>query len=205
MKDKKGKTALLFGSFDPVHIGHLIIAEYYLNREEINEVWFVLTPHNPLKNSEVLSAGNHRLIMLKLALNNCKGYRVCDIEFSLSPPHYTYKTLLKLMEQYPDQEFILLIGSDNLAVFDQWRNYDEILSLLPVYVYPRVGFDTSIFDHYPNLQKTQAPIIEISSTMIRKNLASGLETRFLLPNNVYRYIVENKLYLSPNLDLSSST
>jgi nicotinate-nucleotide adenylyltransferase len=202
---KAGKTALLFGSFDPVHIGHLIIAEYFLNREEISEVWFVLTPHNPLKNADALSAHNHRLLMLNLAVRGIGGYSICDIELHIEPPHYTYRTLNTLQEKYPDKEFVLLIGSDNLAVFDQWKNYVEILSMIPVYVYPRQGFDTNQFDHFRGVHKTAAPIIEISSTQIRKNLASGLETRFLLPDEVYQYIRENRLYTSPNSFLSRST
>jgi nicotinate-nucleotide adenylyltransferase len=202
MNKQTGKTALLFGSFDPVHIGHLIIAEYFLNQEEIKEVWFVLTPHNPLKHSDDLSASIHRMKMLELALEGTEGYHICDIEFTMDPPHYTFQTLVRLNENYPEKEFVLLIGSDNLVVFGKWRNHEDILAMLPIYVYPRPGFETGKFDHYKNVIKTSAPVIDISSTMIRKNLASGLETRFSLPEKVHRYIMINGLYKSPNSFLS---
>jgi nicotinate-nucleotide adenylyltransferase len=123
----------------------------------------------------------------------------------LPPPNYTWHTLLELKERYPRKDFVLLIGGDNLASFGKWKNHNEILSLLPVYVYPRLGYDSSSFDHFPGLKKTQAPIVEISASQIRKNLADGLSARFLLPPKVYDYIIKNRLYFNPNSFLTTST
>lgn len=199
------KTALFFGSFDPVHIGHLIIAEYFLNKEEIDEVWFVITPQNPFKADQNLTDQNLRKEMLARALEDVKQFRLCDIEFDMPPPNYTYKTLLRLKQEYPSRQFALMIGGDNLQAFDKWKNYDEILQMLPVYVYPRVGYESHAFDHYPNLHKTTAPVIEVSSTDIRKNLAGGLSARFLLPQRVYDFIIEKGIYTNPNAFFNAST
>jgi nicotinate-nucleotide adenylyltransferase len=205
MHGKQGKTALFFGSFDPVHIGHLIIAEYFLNLGDIAEVWFVITPQNPFKIDQQLTGQLVRKEMLELAIEGTPNFCISDIEFELSQPNYTWKTLLELKERYPRKDFVLLIGGDNLASFDKWKNHNEILSLLPVYVYPRLGFESNAFDHFPGLKKTQAPIVEISASQIRKNLAEGLSTRFLLPPKVYDYIVKNRIYFNPNSFFTTST
>ncbi|MFW5707667.1 MAG: nicotinate (nicotinamide) nucleotide adenylyltransferase [Bacteroidota bacterium] len=196
-KDQK-HTILYFGSFDPVHIGHMIIAEYFANLEEVREVWFVLSPVNPFKQEKERTHEQTRLKLLKIAIGNQPCYRICDIEFSMEPPHYTYKTMQKLEKQFPEHNFALLIGGDNLFEFDKWKNYREILDQFPVYVYPRPGYDTAAFNEYPNLHKTQAPMIGISSSQLRENLANGLSARFLLPEGVYAYIVKHRLYQSPN-------
>lgn len=194
MNATPGKTALFFGSFDPVHIGHLIIGEYFLNLPEISELWFVVSPQNPFKTNQKLTHHSLRKEMLDLAVGDFKGFSVCDIEFDMPVPTYTHKTLLKLRDAYPAREFVLLIGADNLQEFDKWKNWKEILEMLPVYVYPRQGFGSVAFDHYANLHKTSAPVIEISSSLIRKNLADGRSARFMVPAGVYDFILNNKLY-----------
>ncbi len=194
MDTTQGKTALFFGSFDPVHMGHLIIGEYFLNLPEISELWFVVSPQNPFKTNQKLTHQSLRKEMLELALGDFKGFGVCDIEFDMPLPTYTHKTLLRLHEKYPGKEFVLLIGADNLQEFDKWRNWQDILELLPVYVYPRPGYGSTAFDQYPNLHKTHAPVIEISSSLIRKNLAEGNSARFMVPDRVYDFMVKNKLY-----------
>jgi nicotinate-nucleotide adenylyltransferase len=197
MLPHKPKTALFFGSFDPVHVGHLIIGEYFLNVNNIEQVWFVITPQNPFKAGAELTGEKARKEMLELAIEGVEGFKTCDVEFNLPPPHYTHNTLQVLMEMYPEREFVLLIGGDNLHSFHKWKNWEQILEMVPVYVYPRQGFSSQGYDQYPGVIKTNAPIVEISSSGIRKNLAEGLSARFLLPSKVYDYIVENKLY-KPN-------
>ncbi len=194
MNANGGKTALFFGSYDPVHMGHLIIAEYFLNLPEIDELWFVVSPQNPFKTEQKQTHQATRKKMLDLAVADFKGFSVCDIEFDMPLPTYTYKTLVRLYDEFPGKEFILLIGADNLQEFDKWKNWKEIIELLPVYVYPRPGYDSTAFDHFPNLHKTSAPVIDISSSLIRKNLAEGRSARFMVPNGVYDFILENKLY-----------
>lgn len=195
MKDQKESTALFFGSFDPIHMGHLIIAEYFVNLDEISELWFVLSPCNPFKQDQLLTPESIRKELLDAAIEEEDRFRVCDVEFAMEAPNYTYKTIEVLKEKYPQRSFILLIGGDNLSDFDKWKNHHEILQTLPVYVYPRRGFQNSAFDHYPNLRKTNAPIVEISSTLIKKNLAEGLSARFLLPPGVYDLVRKKRLYI----------
>jgi nicotinate-nucleotide adenylyltransferase len=205
MGKEKRYTALLFGSFDPVHVGHLIIAEHFLNLDEVDEVWFVITPHNPLKSHQKQTEAHVRQTMLELAVENIPGFRVSDIEFDMPSPHYTYKTLLRLYHVYPARNFILLIGGDNLCDFDKWKNYQEILALVPVYVYPRPGFDAGAITHPPGIIKTDAPLVGISSSEIRKNLAAGKATRFMLPGRVYDFIRQKGIYSNPNSFLTTST
>ena len=185
---------MFFGSFDPIHIGHLIIAEYFVNLEEIDELWFVLSPCNPFKQGQTLTPEDIRKEMLDAAIEEEVRFCVSDVEFTMEAPQYTFKTIKVLKELYPEKSFVLLIGGDNLSDFDKWKNHHEILETLPVYVYPRRGFESNRFDHYPNLHKTNAPIVEISSTQIKKNLAEGLSARFFLPHRVYDLIRKKKLY-----------
>lgn len=198
-------TLLFFGSFDPIHLGHLIIAEYMVNTRLAEELWFVLSPVNPLKADKKKTDQELRKEMIELAIENVKEFKVSDIEFFMPAPHYTFKTLLVLKESYPDKNFALLIGSDNLQNFEKWKNHKEILDLLPVFVYPRLGFASETFDNHPNLHKTQAPVIELSSTQIRKNLAAEKTARFMVPEKVLNFIAKNNLYASPNSFLSTST
>ncbi len=205
MDKSPGKTALFFGSFDPVHIGHLIIAEYFFNQSDVKDVWFVISPQNPFKADKQITDQEIRKQMLKLAIGSLKGFEVCDIEYDMPAPHYTYKTLTRLKEVYPQREFLLLIGADNLQEFDKWKNYREILEMIPVFVYPRPGYNSDEFNHFPRLHKSEAPLMEISSSLIRKNLADGLSARFLVPPKVYEFIMKNNIYQRPNAAFNLST
>lgn len=192
MADQKHKirTGLFPGSFNPVHIGHLIIAHHLLQYTDLQEIWFVISPHNPLKDQSGLMADEVRLELLYLALENQPGFRVCEREMSLPRPSYTYKTIDALKEEHPEREFVLIIGSDNLQVFDQWKNYEEILAENDIYVYPRKGSEGSDFERYERVRAIEAPLIEISSTSIREAFRQGKDPRYLLPEKVFRRIKE---------------
>ena len=194
MDISKGKTALFFGSFDPIHIGHLIIAEYVLNLDEIDEVWFVISPQSPFKMSIDKASEQDRLEMLSASIKDVSGFRICDIEGSMPAPHYTVRTLMALQSANPHQSFILLIGADNLRDFSKWKDYKKILEMLPVYVYPRNEVDLSVVELYENVFIIQAPLMDISSSAIRKNLTEGKSVRFMLHSDVYDYILGRGLY-----------
>ncbi len=183
------------GSFNPVHIGHLILANYIVEYSDIDEVWFVVSPHNPLKEIDKLSDENIRLEMVNRALAGYPKLKACDFEFSLPRPSYTITTLEALKKKYPEHDFTLIIGADNWSTFENWMEHDVILEKFPIIVYPRLGYHISI----PNKLKTKVeavdtPIIEISSTFIREALKTGKNIKSFLPEGVYEYIVENSLY-----------
>ena len=193
----KPKTGLLFGSFNPVHTGHLIIAQHVVQHTEVCDVWFVLSPQNPFKTGEGMLSDKERLELLHLAVEDNPAFRACDIELTMKKPSYTIHTLKKLKALYPERDFILLIGSDNLDAFDLWKNYQEILSLLTIYVYPRSDKPVSPFFDLPDVKLIEAPRIEISSSGIRKELAEDRNPRYLLPDKVLEHIQEKKYYKAP--------
>ena len=189
-------TALFFGSFNPVHTGHTQLAEYLIDKGIAHEVWFVVSPCNPLKNQADLLDEYIRLDMLILAIQHQPKFKACDIEFDLPVPSYTIDTLHALSAQYPDKQFALMIGSDNALVFDQWKNPQQILTEYPVLVYPRRGFDFSeVAALYPQMQLLDTPYFEISSTQIRAALAQKKDVTNWLHPSVYQFITENSLYL----------
>lgn len=188
------RTGLFFGSFDPVHVGHLIIAEFLVANTWLDSVWFLPSPQNPLKVHEKKTEVLVRKEMLELALQQQPYFEVCDIELQLPMPSYTCTTLKVLREQYPRRNFALIIGMDNLAVFDQWKNYAEILENTQIIVYPRKGIERTAFDNHPSVHIPPAPILEISSTYIRKSIASGKAVRYMLTEGVYEYIKKYELY-----------
>jgi len=189
------RTGLFPGSFNPVHIGHLIIAYHLLQYTDLNEIWFVISPQNPLKTQHELLRENTRLELLKLAIKNQPGFVLCDRELSLERPSYTSKTLEVLKAEHPERDFVLIIGSDNLVVFDQWKDYKKILASTDVYVYPRKGSPESVFYEYPRVKAVDAPLIDISSTFIREAFRSGKDPKFLLPKRVYQMIKEKNLII----------
>ncbi len=193
-ESQKNNIALFFGSFDPVHVGHLIIAEYLLAYTDAEEIWFVVSPQNPFKVNQQQTHQDLRKKMTELAIIDYYGFKVCDIEFGMESPNYTHKTLSRLREIYPGKDFSLVIGSDNLVEFEHWKNYRQILEATNVYVYPRPGFDTDMFTDYANVKKTKAPLIEISSSYIRDQFTRGHSPRAMLPERVYNFIESNKLY-----------
>jgi len=190
------KTGLFFGSFNPVHIGHLIIANYLTEHSDLNEVWLVVTPHNPHKQKKTLLSDHHRLSMVRLATENYPKLKACNIEFGLPQPNYTVNTLALLQEKYSDRKFVLLMGEDNIATFHKWKNYEAILQYYQIYVYPRISSKKAreeIINH-PAVQTIKAPIIELSATQIRQDIQAGKNVRPMLPPEVFQYIDEMNFY-----------
>ena len=164
------KTGLFFGSFNPIHQGHLMIANYMVEFTDINQVWFIISPHNPLKEKASLLADHQRLAMANIAVEDDPRFRASNIEFHLPQPSYTIDTLTYLAEKYPEKEFVLICGSDNLPTFTKWKNYEELLNRYHLYIYTRPEIKPSQFDDHPHVHFTQAPLIEISSSFIRQRI-----------------------------------
>lgn len=188
------KTGLFFGSFNPIHIGHLIIAQYFIEFSDLQQVWFVVSPHNPLKKKETLLADHHRLNMVKIAIDDNPALRVSDIEFNLPQPSYTINTLTYLKEKYPEKEFVLLMGGDNLESIHKWKNYEQILEYYCVYVYDRPESNIQPFKNSNNIKIFDAPLMKISSSYIRQALKEKKSIKYLLPYKVYDYIEDMMLY-----------
>lgn len=188
------KTGLFFGSFNPVHIGHLIMAEYFVENTDLQEVWFVVSPRNPLKNKRTLLDDRQRLYLVNLAIGEDERFRACDVELHLPQPSYTCRTLVHLSEQYPKRKFVLLMGSDSLQSLNRWLNYTYILDNYSLYVYPREGYPALSFRNHPHVRWVDAPCMELSATLIRDSIASRHEVRYMLPPKVYDYIDEMGFY-----------
>ncbi len=188
------KTGLFFGSFNPVHLGHLIIANYMAGFTGLKEVWLVVSPHNPLKSKGSLSNMYDRLEMAKLATETSEQIKVSDIEFSLPQPSYTIDTLTYLQERYPNKHFALIMGADNLASFKKWKNYEVILDNYEIYVYPRPGVDLSEWINHPSIKFTESPQMDISSTFIRKAIAAGKNIQYFVPDKVLSFIESKNMY-----------
>lgn len=187
---------LFFGSFNPIHLGHTNLAEYIFRFSGVDEIWFIVSPRNPLKEQSELIDENLRLKMLQLATGD-KDYLVAsDIEFDLPKPSYTIKTLKTLSEIFPEDDFILLIGSDNMQIFDQWKDYQTILDDYSVLVYPREGYPYEEYEEmYPEMQiLEEAPFFDVSSTQIRELIKNNQDVSHWLHADVYQFIKENNLY-----------
>lgn len=190
------KIGLYFGTFNPIHIGHLIIANHFAEFTDLDEVWLVVTPHNPFKKKNSLLNDYHRLEMVHLATEDYPKLKPSDIEFKLQQPNYTIDTLAYLEEKYPMHQFALIMGEDNLNTFHKWKNYEVILERYGIYVYPRVSEsknETSLKNH-PQINFVDAPVIEISSTFIRESIKTKKNTRALLPEKVWNFIDKNGFY-----------
>lgn len=188
---------ILGGSFNPVHIGHMMIASYLAQWGYVDTVWLTLSPLNPLKKDSVeLIPDIKRLAMLTTAIKGAQNIDLCDIELSLPTPSYTINTLEALATAYPNKRFKLIIGSDNWAAFDRWKSGPRILEKFGVIVYPRPGYP--IEAHVDGMELVNAPTVNISSTFIRKSIAKGRNMEFFLPGGVYKYILNHKLYHSQN-------
>lgn len=185
---------ILGGSFNPIHIGHLMLASYMQQFAGFDEVWLTLSPLNPFKDeSSDLIPDIMRLKMLEIALKNAKGLSICDYELSMPRPSYTINTLRYLEKRYPKRSFKLIIGSDNWKVFDKWKDSESIMSDFGVLVYPRPGYPVgTIYDDGVDL--VNAPVADISSTFIRKAIARGKDMSYFLPHGVFDFIKENNLY-----------
>ena len=188
------KTALFFGSFNPVHIGHLMLGNYIAEFAGVDEVRYIVSPHNPLKDRGDLLNDDIRLEMLCRAISGYSKFTVSDIEFFLPKPSFTYQTLSILSEKEPDNQFSLVIGADNMDIFTQWKNYDQIMANYPILVYPRIGASNRVPDNYVNMTLIDAPVIEISSNFIRQSLKIGKDMRFFLPEAVYAMVKEISLF-----------
>jgi nicotinate-nucleotide adenylyltransferase len=187
------KTGLFFGSFNPIHIGHLGIANYMLEFTDLEQLWFVISPQNPLKKKTSLLEDHKRRTLLEIAIENDDRFRVCDIEFKLPKPSYTIDTLTYLNELYPHHEFVLIMGSDGLATFKNWKNHTIIQDHYMRYIYLRPGHSVNSDDH-PNIRIFDAPQMEISSTFIRDALKKKRNISYFLPHKVYEYITEMHYY-----------
>ena len=190
------KIGLYFGTFNPIHIGHLIIANHLVEYSDLESVWFVVTPLNPLKDKKTLLADHHRLEMVRRAIEGYEKFQASDIEFKLPQPNYTVHTLAYLGEKFPQHEFSLIMGSDNLQNFHKWKNYAFILENYELYVYPRITQETTQneLENHPHVHHVKAPIIEISATEIRKGIQAKKNIRPLVPENVWQYLDEMNFY-----------
>ena len=190
------EAGLLFGSFNPIHIGHLVLANYLMEYHPFDEIWFVVSPQNPFKEKEGLAPADKRFEMVELATQAEPRFKACNIEFEMPVPSYTIHTLNKLSTSYSDHRFSLVIGSDNLLTFNRWHQAKEILEKYPMVVYPRPGYPEQEAEKglLKKVKIIKAPLLDISSTLIRKGLQENKNLRFLLPNEVYSFISSNQLY-----------
>jgi len=191
------KVGLFFGTFNPIHIGHLVIANHLVEFSDLDEVWFVITPQSPFKTKQSLLDDHHRYQMVYEAIQDYPKLKPSKIEFELPQPNYTITTLVHLDEKYgKDHQFALIMGEDNLKSFHKWKNYETILELYSIYVYPRVseGAVEHQFKDHPKITKVNAPIMEISSTFIRKAHKEGKNIRPMLPDAVWKYMDEMNFY-----------
>jgi nicotinate-nucleotide adenylyltransferase len=190
------KIGLYFGSFNPIHIGHLVIANYLAEHSDLDQVWFVVTPHNPFKKKNSLLDNYQRLEMVFRATKDYTKLKPCDIEFNLPQPNYTINTLVHLQEKYPGHDFALIMGEDNLKGFHKWKNFEVILENHQIYVYPRIseGRIETRFDKHPQIQFIDAPIMELSSTYIRKAIKADKNVQPMLPQHVWEYLDEMNFY-----------
>ena len=183
------------GSFNPIHVGHVILANYIVEFTEIDEIWFLVSPQNPLKSTEELSDQQLRLEMTKLALQKYAKFKVSDFEFHMPKPSYTIDTLRALRERYQEDTFSLIIGADNWNVFESWREFDKILEEFKLKVYPRLGSRITIPNKLKHkVEALDSPIVEMSSTFIRESIVEGKNITAFLPEGVYEYIIEKGLY-----------
>lgn len=187
------KTGLFFGSFNPVHIGHTVIACYMAEFTDLKEIWFIVSPQNPLKQESTLLPDFHRMEMVKLALENYPNLKISDVEFRLPRPSYTYDTLQQLKVENPDRQFALIMGTDNIESFHRWKNFSELQQNEEFYIYPRLNTNNKALVEFRNYHLVDAPVIEVSSSFIRKSLQEGKDIRFLLSDPVYYYLIEQKL------------
>jgi len=194
------ETGLFFGSFNPVHIGHMAIANYIAEYTELREIWFVVSPHNPLKSKESLLDDRDRFYLVEMAIGDDRRFRASDIEFSLPRPSYTIDTLAYLTDKYPERRFTLIMGEDNLNTLHKWKNAEELVKRYPVIVYPRLNPGRNNSRKLLEILETasvtevKAPLMEISGTFIREAIRQGKDISWYLPVPVWKYITEMHFY-----------
>ncbi|MEK9740433.1 MAG: nicotinate (nicotinamide) nucleotide adenylyltransferase [Flavobacteriaceae bacterium] len=192
------KIGLYFGTFNPIHNGHLALGEYFSTQTDIDAVWFVVSPQNPFKVNDSLLEDHHRLAMVQLAVKAIPFLEVCEVEFTLPKPNYTIDTLMQLKKSYPDIEFVLLMGFDNLVTFHYWKEYEKILNQVELYVYPRKHSQTlpDLFLDHHKIKIIQAPMLDYASETIRKLILQKKPIRHLMPSLSFQYLEEHQLYSS---------
>jgi nicotinate-nucleotide adenylyltransferase len=186
------KIGLYFGSFNPIHIGHLIIANHIIENTDLDKIWFVVSPQNPFKQSNSLLNEYHRLHLVQIAIENDDRFKAIDVEFRLPKPSYTIDTLTYLIEKYPNYKFNILMGSDGYQNLNKWKNYEILVKHYPIFVYNRPEFD--IKDNQFGATILDAPLLNISSTAIRKSIKEGRSIKYLVPNKVFDELMNNKYY-----------
>jgi len=190
------KVALFFGSFNPIHVGHLIIANYIAETTDIDKVWLVVSPQNPLKQKSSLLNEYDRLHLVNLAIENNFNLESCNIEFGLPKPSYTINTLIYLKEKHPEINFSLIMGGDNIATILKWKNYEKILKNYSIFIYKRPGFEEIPRGINGDIKLLDVPLLDISSTFIRDSISKGISMKYFLPDAVENYITEMNLFRS---------
>lgn len=195
-EEMKKRTVLYGGSFNPIHLGHLALGQYLLETQPVDEVWYMISPQNPLKQADGLLPDADRLELVRKAVEGCAGLAACDFEFRLPRPSYTVHTLEAIRRAFPDREFSLLIGADNWAHFPRWHQFRKILDENEIFVYPRTGYPLHTEDLPPQVHVLDAPLFDASSTDIREAIAGGNPESVagLLPPAVYREILRRGFY-----------
>lgn len=188
------RTGIFGGTFNPIHLGHLALANYLCEENWVDELWFLITPQNPFKQEQTLLDNHLRMKMVEAAIADYPRFKASDFEFTLPRPSYTVTTLQKLSEAYPDREFVLIIGADNWAAFDKWKSPEEILRNHRILVYPRPGYEINPHELPAQVKAVNTPLLEISSTFVRESIASGKDIRYFLHPEVYRFIKQHQLY-----------
>ncbi|MCB0532589.1 MAG: nicotinate-nucleotide adenylyltransferase [Lewinellaceae bacterium] len=190
------KIGLFFGSFNPIHIGHLIIANYMASQTDLDKVWLVVSPQNPLKEKKSLARDYDRLHLVRLGIGDNPLLEASNIEFNLPKPSYTIDTLAHLKEKYPEREFALIMGGDNLATLHLWKSYELLVANFDIYVYKRPAAELGDWAKHPRIHLCEAPLLDISATYIRKCLRTGKSVRYLVPDAVFEYLEGSSLYRS---------
>jgi nicotinate-nucleotide adenylyltransferase len=188
------RIGLFFGSFNPIHTGHLIIAEFMADMTDLQQVWFVVSPHNPLKAQSTLAKDFDRLHMVQIAINDNPRLRPSNIEFALPKPSYTIDTMAYLHEKYPEHHFSLIMGSDNLETIHKWKNFELLLERYPIHVYKRSGSDNISVPGKADVIIHDVPLLNISSTYIRQQIKTGHSVRYMVPDSVYEFLQGSRLY-----------
>jgi len=186
---------LFFGSFNPIHIGHMIIANHLVEYSDLDQVWLVVSPHNPLKQKSSLAKDHDRLHLVQLAIGDNPKLKASSIEFSLPVPSYTIDTLTYLHEKYPGKKFSLIMGGDNLESIEKWKNYEKLLAENDIYVYKRPGYSLGKYENHPRVNVVDAPLLDLSATFIRNSIIAGKSVQYLVPEAVFDYLQDSKLYL----------
>jgi len=193
--DNQPRIGLFFGSYNPVHVGHMIIANYMATQTPLREVWMIVSPHNPLKPKRTLARDHDRLHLVQLAIGDNTQLRASDVEFSLPQPSYTVDTLIYLKEKYPEKQFALIMGGDNLATLHKWKNYEVLLRDYEIHVYSRPSYKQVELAEHPSVHLYEdVPLMEISSSYIRECIRDGKSVQYLVPDAVFYYLQTSNLY-----------